>query len=1189
MVADTTQAQIKTSCYAGRRRVVLASANLLLVFFTLCFLVSGTLAETTGKIVATKEDGFGRIVFNFETLPKYKIKITTGVLVVAFDEPVDLDPNKVAINLSEYIGAARSDPDQRAVRFALTQSMSVNSMEAGDQLFVDLLPADWTGMPPGLPQDVVARLARRAELAEAKARREALEAAARENAAIIEVQAGQYQTFSRISFNWNQPFESKVARDGDKVLITFNKLARIDLDALNASKPNFLSSISSSLTDRGLVLELGLADGAAVRAFQDGRSYIVDLSPNGGGLAGLDNSGPLGGDGDEIRLSAQPTENQFAAGEEQPAWYRRNQSTITTDHIPFKPQDWVPRDYGDWSGSTMAVSAQGTAGPVGASSNTESSSGSPAANPAILSADDVDIVVADATEVPVVSKRNARNVDVTFKFPEAVRAAVFQRGNVIWSVFDSDVPINLGTLEADLVDRLEEATVTRSGAMQYVRLKLRGPALTSVAGKNRLWTISIGDMPTEPTIPLTIGRALAEDGLPQVIISIDEPGTVHWIDDKELGDRLAVVTAYGPARGLVKQQHFVEFTIFPSAHGIALSPMADDLRVSSEFDQVIIERKRGLWLSAADGLADVATRDIMGEARPGFIDFARFREGGTAAYLRNRQKYEHAVSVVSGDERSQALTELAQFYLAHMLASEATAILTLAGQNTPALIKTPTYNALMGIAQTMMWRPADALKYFSMPGLAQGREIELWRGLLEASKGNWSEAKRLIEAGEHLLWAYPSELRARFISAGARSALEINDLGAANHFLAVMEDVESSKHIEAEIALLRGRYLVALGQTTAGLALFDAAVDSGVRPVEVEARFQKLALMQDSGSIETVPLIAQLENLSMSWRGGSFELKTLQRLSDLYAEEDRFRDLFEVMKTASRLSFDSDVTRQIQDKIAVSFRELFLGDHADVLSPIEALSLFYDHRVLTPVGRQGDELIRRLAERLIDVDLLDQAAELLSHQVDNRLTGSARAQVAAQLALVHLMNRNPVDAVKVLNRTQIAGIPNKVQRQRNILKARALADAGRMELALDILDTMIGDDIEVQKADILWQAKAWQEAAEQFERVLGDSWKQGEALDEQQRRNAMRSAISYSLAGDQLGLDRLRSKFSQKMSEGPEARAFLVVTNPVADRGQEFRELAREIASVDTLESFLEDFRSQQNELEGGGSDQPQG
>ena len=73
------------------------------------------------------------------------------------------------------------------------------------------------------------------------------------------------------------------------------------------------------------------------------------------------------------------------------------------------------------------------------------------------------------------------------------------------------------------------------------------------------------------------------------------------------------------------------------------------------------------------------------------------------------------------------------------------------------------------------------------------------------------------------------------------------------------------------------------------------------------------------------------------------------------------------------------------------------------MPPIDALSLFYDFRELTPVGRRGDEMIRKLADRLVSVDLLDQAAELLQHQVDNRLQGAARAQVAVRLAVIYLM------------------------------------------------------------------------------------------------------------------------------------------------------------------------------------------
>ena len=69
--------------------------------------------------------------------------------------------------------------------------------------------------------------------------------------------------------------------------------------------------------------------------------------------------------------------------------------------------------------------------------------------------------------------------------------------------------------------------------------------------------------------------------------------------------------------------------------------------------------------------------------------------------------------------------------------------------------------------------------------------------------------------------------------------------------------------------------------------------------------------------------------------------------------------------------------------------------------------MFYDFIDLTPIGPDGDEMIRRMSERLVAVDLLGPAADLLNYQVDKRLDGVARAQVATRLAMVYLMDHKP--------------------------------------------------------------------------------------------------------------------------------------------------------------------------------------
>ena len=92
--------------------------------------------------------------------------MTGNVLIVSFSKPLLVTVDRLAAQAAGYIGAARRDPDDRAVRMALARKVTVHSIAAGDEFFVDLLPDTWSGAPPPLPQEVIKELARRAREAE---------------------------------------------------------------------------------------------------------------------------------------------------------------------------------------------------------------------------------------------------------------------------------------------------------------------------------------------------------------------------------------------------------------------------------------------------------------------------------------------------------------------------------------------------------------------------------------------------------------------------------------------------------------------------------------------------------------------------------------------------------------------------------------------------------------------------------------------------------------------------------------------------------------------------------------------------------------------------------------------------------------------------------------------------------------
>ena len=184
------------------------------------------------------------------------------------------------------------------------------------------------------------------------------------------------------------------------------------------------------------------------------------------------------------------------------------------------------------------------------------------------------------------------------------------------------------------------------------------------------------------------------------------------------------------------------------------------------------------------------------------------------------------------------------------------------------------------------------------------------------------------------------------------------------------------------------------------------------------------------------------------------------------------------------------------------------------MPPVDALALFYEYSELTPIGRRGDEMIRRLADRLVAVDLLDQASELLQYQVDQRLEGAARAQVAARLAMVYLTNRKPDRAIAALRTTRIADLAGELRQQRLLLEARAQSDVGRHDLALDIISNIAGREAIRLRSDIYWAARRWRESSEQIELYYGDRWRDFKPLNPVEKGDVIRAVVGYALAED---------------------------------------------------------------------------
>jgi hypothetical protein len=206
-----------------------------------------------------------------------------------------------------------------------------------------------------------------------------------------------------------------------------------------------------------------------------------------------------------------------------------------------------------------------------------------------------------------------------------------------------------------------------------------------------------------------------------------------------------------------------------------------------------------------------------------------------------------------------------------------------------------------------------------------------------------------------------------------------------------------------------------------------------------------------------------------------------------------------------------EISRAAQDASAALFS--LSGPKGDDL-PGRSAGMFYEY------SERRDRTARRrddppAADRLVAVDLRDQAADLLQYQVDKRLEGAARAQVAARLAMVYLTARKPDRAISALRTTRIADLSGELRTLRLLLESRAQSDVGRHALALDIISNITGREAIHLRSDIYWASRRWREASGQINCTTPTAGAT-EPLNGP-KADVIRAAVGYALAKTRSG------------------------------------------------------------------------
>jgi tetratricopeptide (TPR) repeat protein len=1147
-----------------------------------------------GEVKAIADGGFVRLLFHFDQAVESNVRVSGAIIVINFKKPVAVAVEKLSSGASGLISVARRDPDGGAIRIALAQKVKVNTIAAAERLYVDLLPDNWKGPTPGLPQEVIDELVRRAREAESQLHQQKI-ADKQKKPPQVRVKVAAQPTFIRYTFAMPGTVNVVPERADGRVTLSFDQQVNWDLADAKASLPPTLKSVESEVDFDTVTVVFTLNGTPPVRTFREDRNVIVDI-----GLDGAAKPKPTEGSAKQPVVAEgspaiappqtapakdatpPPEPKPPASVTAQPPEARPAQAPQTAKaqpksaEVPTPPREAQAPTPPAEANAPSDAAAVAPAVPAAPSQSADAAAAAPPSAPAAemvrpsqrAPTADAERPLPNPNAVVVAGvHQSGETMRIEFPFAVATPAAVFQRADTLWLVFDTPTQIDLTAIQADNDNGVREVLFDRAkDGAAIIRFKLTRPRMSSIVADGPTWIVAIADTTTASTKPLTVARSIVGKNRASLAIPFDDPRAIHDVADPDIGDRLLIVTALGPARGFLKAQDFVELRALPSTHGVVVQPLADDITAELGADKVSISRPAGLSLSAtALGQQPLATN-----FRAYTFDTQLWGYDRDAPFNARQAELIRLAAAAPMSKRRHARLNLARFYLAKDMAPEAKAVLDVALSEQHS--EDVTGSVLTAVADVMLDRPEEALKILAKPQVGNQQDAPVWRAIALARQGKWADAQKIFKTISAAIAALPIELQRMAMKEALRAAIEVRDFNSATKVANEIETVGVTPMLEPTVNVLVGRLYEGLGRNEDALSSYRAAATSSNRRAAAQGRLREIALTFATGGMSRKDVINDLETLTTVWRGDETETEGLKLLAHLYTEDSRYRDAFHVMRTALLAHPNSDLTRKIQDEAAITFESLFLGGKGEALPPIEALGLFYDFRELTPIGRRGDEMIRRLADRLVSVDLLDQAAELLQHQVDHRLQGGARAQVATRLAVVYLMNRKPDRALGTLQRTRAADLSNDLRDQRLLLEARAMSNLGRHELALELITNVDSREAMRLRADILWAARRWRDTGEQIELLYGDRWREFAPLNETERSDILRAAICYVLSEEAIGVTRLREKYEAKFAEGADRRAFEVVTAPIGAGGTEFQDIAKKVASVDTLDAFLRDL-----------------
>ena len=772
-----------------------------------------------------------------------------------------------------------------------------------------------------------------------------------------------------------------------------------------------------------------------------------------------------------------------------------------------------------------------------------------------------------AGNIETVPVSKVRSLSFSWNMPVGI--GVFKRNDYLWIIFDHSQTFNVEELNTNAQPLAEDVIQLPNNAASIIRLKPKEGTNVNIRKEGLLWIVDLytGKDQTEiKEFPIFIQYDLFNNSY--LFLPGSSAGKIVSIFDPDIGDIINIITTDETNLGMKNAYYYPDVEILPSYAGLVTVLNADDITMDIGNTGVSIRRiKKGLNIS----------EDLESLKRKTRLSQSAEQEGNFFAKVNAQllsENFNTAQSsllndIASAEVKDKPKTEmlLTYYYLSKGLGSDALQLLQEQEEKKSPVVLSEEFHIAKGIANFLLKRYDAALEEFSYGDLVSSNEANFWRALISTAQKPKAEDNIILSSYNYLIKEYPNEIRRRIALAGIESAVSAQDDLNLQNYIDIIRSSTNVTNKNALISYYTAKKLDILGYPLNAIGEYRNTANTTSEKYSAYARYNILEIEKRTGSTKNKEAIAEYEKLRYAWQEKKFKEKVLDALATTYAEGKDYGRALSTLQTLKSIVApeQEDLVTQRMVKI---FENIYINNQDSSSASLKSLALYNDYSWLAPLSKYYNNIIPKLADRLVAADLLDQAYEILAEQyTKSNLTPQEKAVVGTRMALINLFNESPGEALNILDQTEHEDLTPTIVAHRRLIRAKALSALGEPEAALELLRDDYSKNGLMMKSEIYWDNGQWAEAADTIKYLI-EKPQPGQKLSAEQTQLVLDWATALKKAGRETVIVRLKNTFEPFFKETPYSSAFKVLTDSFESNKIDLKEIDKAINNIAAFSSF---------------------